>query len=733
MPMISRCSRASWLALVLATVSLADRPAHACGPYLATAMLQRDHEALCQTPSLQFASVLAQRTPSSTLQAVATPTDEAEQADLRIAWLDAGLDAEELDARLTMIAAYREQFEDYGRRDQPPLPLPELPAEFRHYLLGARAWHRYEYDDAERHFQAVLELPSTERRFRSTWAAYMLARGGAGIGERCPESDRASARVRELAADGFHDSLGLAAASYGQQAQCWYHAGDLVRAIELYLQQLATGDETAENSIALTLQVQFMGGVAGGRTSLYDFARHPQIRELVGLWLIGDNQADLEWSKMWLIALERTRLEHAVEAGPLAWAAYQSGDMDTAARWARLGARSFEHGDPLARWVLAKLELREGDIEAAAAALARIEVELDRGSYEDLRLVEWRYGNWTFDEKQAGASAAAELGVVELARDRFIPALDAFVRAGSYVDAAYVAEQLLTIEELVTWIDDHDTNPTGAPAVDFEFDQRLRWLLARRLARAGQWHRALPYYPDAWRAKAEAHAADLDALENTALPNVERARLLWRVAQRTREHGMELRGTELDPDWTLHEGTYSQGSIWSIREDDHSPTGPSEAERARHYANRFGDEQVVGRFHYRWVAADYAWQAAELLPDQHPATARVLCIAGTWIADRDPVEANRFYQAMVNRNRAVDVAQWADAARWFPDVEQCSLRGIDFAQPSVRVPIRPPPERKNSRRELARRAWPVAALFGLFALVGFLLIPTRPKDRPRAP
>lgn len=277
-----------------------------------------------------------------------------------------------------------------------------------------------------------------------------------------------------------------------------------------------------------------------------------------------------------------------------------------------------------------------------------------------------------------------------------------------------MAEQLLTLDELIEFIDHESSH-------DFWLDHQLRWLLARRLARAGQWRRALPYYPEEWRAKAEAQANDLDALDNPALDNVERARVLWRLAKRTREHGMELRGTELEPDWAYHLGQFSQDSIWFVRSSDASPSGPNETERARHYANLGGDE-VTRRFHYRWVAADYAWQAAELLPDQHPATARVLCIAGGWIADRDPPGAGRFYRAMVRRNSAVDLAQAADAARWFPDAERCSLAGIDFAQPSVAISRPTPPPKKLSRRELARRAWPLAALFGLLVMVGILLL-----------
>src|SRR5690606_31902408 len=151
-----------------------------------------------------------------------------------------------------------------------------------------------------------------------------------------------------------------------------------------------------------------------------------------------DTRAESGRSTLWLATIERAGLERAIAAGPLAWAAYRSGEMDVAARWARLGARDLDHGDPLARWVLAKLELRDGDVEAAAAALERLQLELEPG--DDLHVSDWRHSSW--GEDRISTSTAVELGVLELRRDRFVPALAAFLRAGSYLDAAYVAEQL---------------------------------------------------------------------------------------------------------------------------------------------------------------------------------------------------------------------------------------------------------------------------------------------------
>jgi len=72
------------------------------------------------------------------------------------------------------------------------------------------------------------------------------------------------------------------------------------------------------------------------------------------------------------------------------------------------------------------------------------------------------------------------------------------------------------------------------------------------------------------------------------------------------------------------------------------------------------------RWHYRYIAADLAWEAARLMPDDSPETADVLCEAGGWLKDRDPKAADRFYKALVRRCTQTPLGQAADEKRWFP-------------------------------------------------------------------
>ena len=79
--------------------------------------------------------------------------------------------------------------------------------------------------------------------------------------------------------------------------------------------------------------------------------------------------------------------------------------------------------------------------------------------------------------------------------------------------------------------------------------------------------------------------------------------------------------------------------------------------------------QVQERFHYRYLAANLAWEGAKLLPDDSEETARVLCLAGTWLKNRDQRAADRFYKALVRRCRKTALGAEADRLRWFPPMD----------------------------------------------------------------
>ena len=115
----------------------------------------------------------------------------------------------------------------------PPLSVPEaLPGEFADYLRGAIAYRQKQRETARQAWLALLERPAEQRQLRSTWAAYMLGRSYAD--ENAAEAIRWYQKTRELAKQGFADSLGLASASLGWEAQAELKQGRHAPALELF-------------------------------------------------------------------------------------------------------------------------------------------------------------------------------------------------------------------------------------------------------------------------------------------------------------------------------------------------------------------------------------------------------------------------------------------------------------------------------------------------------------------
>jgi hypothetical protein len=138
-----------------------------------------------------------------------------------------------------------------------------------------------------------------------------------------------------------------------------------------------------------------------------------------------------------------------------------------------------------------------------------------------------------------------------------------------------------------------------------------------------------------------------------------------RAAELACTNGLALMGTELFPDWHVWQG-WSQG--FRVRSQPaewrHFPVAQDEQQRVQRHR-----PDPDTRFHYRYQAAFLAWEAAQLMPDNSEETARVLCLAGTWLKYLDPPTADLFYKSMVNRNRATPMGDEADRIRWFPRLD----------------------------------------------------------------
>ena len=95
----------------------------------------------------------------------------------------------------------------------------EFPSEFADYHRGAFAYRRgaEHWEEARQAWEMLLRRPEHERHYRSVWAAFML--GKIALKKDEPAAVTWFQRTRELARQGFKDSLGMAADSYGWEGR----------------------------------------------------------------------------------------------------------------------------------------------------------------------------------------------------------------------------------------------------------------------------------------------------------------------------------------------------------------------------------------------------------------------------------------------------------------------------------------------------------------------------------
>lgn len=624
----------------------------------------------------------------------ANQTFETDVMELRLALKKGGHSSERIrdiverySVARQKLASYRSELEaceqfsggfEQTPRPKVPMILPpeELPEEFAHYLMGSVAWYAGETNTARSEWEQVLNLPDSERRFRSTWAAFML--GKAWESEDPEKAISYFQQVRMLTAGEFHDRLGLSAASLGREALMNLRLGRYEPAIRLYLQQLSTGDETAASSLRFAASAALNHG---DTTALSELARNPSAQRVISAYLISrrswDDDLNVKVTE-WLAAVENAGVGDVESAEVLALAAYQAGEYEIAERWIKR-ARS----TPTLQWLQAKLYLRAGRMNDAATLLAKVvqlfPTETDASIREPVQLadsLQIEGFSYLSNQIRPAEQALAELGALHLSRREYVQSLDALLRAGFWMDAAYVAERVLTVDELKTYVDRHwpdvpepdvistnEIEDVDLPQMNIR--QELRHLLARRLARLHENAEAQNYFPAEWLPHFQSLNETLAAGRDQSRGYVERFSLLAAAAEMMSTNGMELFGTELEPDWYVHSGSFAFGLTVEGRTNSCEVVFPDEDEFAR-IANHGVTPNV--RFHYRKLAAALRVEAARAgeqavysMPDSSPDTARILCLSATWLAETDPKAAYKLYQAILKRCRETEIGR--EAAR----------------------------------------------------------------------
>lgn len=634
------------LPLTLAALTAAVATALACGPWFPSTVIDKGDAGLLAAPTVSFQRLLKAALSPAEFTAQPLPVDrdydadhqsltfEAEQADLRAAG-----------ATADVIAAYRERRGETAADPKARAKVSDLPREFVLYFAGARSYRAKEFSKARQSFAAVLDLPEAKRRYKTVWAAYMLGKCAAAEGDRALAATW-FARTREFARAGFVDSTGLAASSFGEDGRLAYERGEWLIACEHYLRQHATGDTTAVNSLKFTAGNAF---IAEDPAVLAAFAASPGPRAVMTAYLLARAQALDAWRDppgvspatrtdlgRWLAALEKSPAPAATEAASFALTAYVAGAFDDCSRWLKLAPAE----DAGARWLRIKLALRDGRIEEATGQLAALVRDSASQPEPGVNLPQLQ----------------GELAQLRLARRDYADALRLLLRGHYWEDAAYVAERVLGADELIGFV--------AAESDLVKAEPRLPALLARRLVREGRADKAAAYFSDEDARLLAEFTTQLEAGRDAARPAVARGISLGRAAEILRTSGIRLQASELEPDNACTDGMFPAGpSLLTSRKRAGGLSAPTDDEVVRALVPAATPNR---RYHYRYQAADLAWEAAALLPDNSTELVNLLIAAGGWIKARDPQAADRFYKALVNRCPDTDLGREAKRLRWFP-------------------------------------------------------------------
>jgi hypothetical protein len=504
---------------------------------------------------------------------------------------------------------------------------------------------------AMQRFEAVLSLPSSERKPRATWAAYSLGESYLNfkLDDRHAKAKEYYALVRTLANQGNPDPLNLSAASLGQQAFLKLQVGDNADAVKLYMEQ---GDVNSLRFVAERL--------VSRPDKFASEIKVRQVRRLLIAYAFAYGHAEpytgkqAPWVKPLVKSLIASGIRDIENMDRLAAISYAAGNYQDAERLAE------KSESPLAHWIKSKLARRNGDTTLAADHIV-LATDDDRALRKSL------------PEKQV-ESLTIERALVLISRGRPAEAINATYASGArqWPDTAYIAERLLTTTELRAFVDrisasspknaqahvrsndsagpvdnQHWTTrqlaarfgyrSTGSDPNDVEsLNQllQLRNLLARRLMREGRHGSALQYFTASDTQTIEYANAYAKAfrLSRQATGRAARAEALFKAGALAREHGMEILGYELAPDFHYAKGNY--GADYILFKDGDGPSSLiySKANMSPEEIARFNatSPSIDRRYHYRYLAVKHGRDAAALVQPRSQAYRAILCHAAAW-------------------------------------------------------------------------------------------------------
>jgi hypothetical protein len=556
----------------------------------------------------------------------------------------------------------------------------------------------------------ILALPASERLPMSAIAKYRRARLKMSLEDWATLSDadvkqRLAAIRADLASVPEHAREGsLDPAAISENAAYWIAytrsmilpyerltrlgEADIAGSLRTYLTMPRRGSANAVNSCLWLAHKLVLEG------DYSELVADQDVRLLITLFLSAGDGNDYETlvetdvlkdrRNRWLDALAQAKVSPSFAAAHVAMIQYAAG------RWqdCRTSSLQLPADDPLRKLLLSRCQLRlEGDpaasrrlLEPSQATATTTEPTASpfKPFTDELPL------NVVIDPRhktELTQRIQGEAGMLALANGEFAEALWRFEDGRYGAEALYVAECLMSVDELKSHVDRR--RASGQPPVDFEKDywenhENLEQELASRLMRAGQFELGLQYLPDPLRGPAMNYVLLRRAAERTELDSRSRADCHWRSALAIREIGERILHAPYGLSWSsggggwyVGYGYYPRVRLGIPNDDIPAPAmkvigaGPEEKRRLLAWQSEHIEKPDLSVRDARYAAFRHAMQAARLLPDNDPAGGLILQYAGNLLKYRDPKAANPAYVLLVTRFKATPYGQAALKSRWF--------------------------------------------------------------------
>ncbi len=618
-----------------------------------------------------------------------------------------------------------------------PKLLRDLPEEFRFYIRSLSL----ERADALALCEAVLALPPAQRRHLSALAAYRQARLRmaltADLDEDGGEEHLADVRrdlklVKQLVAEGYPAIAHLDLAADGWLAHAYLYgtsleavydpedpAVDPARALQAYVQLYRQGDATARDSIEHVLRAVLASG------ELSPLTKDPLHRKLMTAYLCSARQLAQDGlggfatelnadSVAWLAALRAAKADFSEDAVRLAALQYRLGQWDACAQT----LKSAPAGDATAQLLVARLRIRAGELAGASQGLRSLagqrlpapargtgpEDEFRGPPYFSFHGIDYSYESvdlgipdytskafmtseddtYTFDFTQpAGAvsRARAELAILELHFGHYVPAMNLFYNEGMLEDGDYVAECVLTTDELKVAVDRSWKVTPGSPKLGGVHDygmttaEHVRALLGRRLFRDGRWEAAVPYLPAEHQKTLREFMVHMRIAQDPKQSPRARADAYWRAALNVHANGEDYLFCELGLEWTS-----SSDARWydprglpvqrirPIVDEPENLLAPPTADEVKRVEAWAAQHLIPAGCAYRdanYEAHRLCLEAVKQLPDDDLAGAQILHFAGMLLKYRDPPAAQPAYRELATRFRGTPLGAEARRKHWF--------------------------------------------------------------------